>query len=117
MAGRRKSGNRTGWRNLGLFWLAILTSLLACAGYLAWLGPPGAIEHPVIPREASVPPARQIVERETEPAIVIASPRPVLQVAVGRDTPGPVADPDPALLEPAGEQSKQNLPRIASDGR
>jgi polysaccharide deacetylase 2 family uncharacterized protein YibQ len=35
----------------------------------------------------------------------------------GRDTPGPIADPDPGLLEPAGGGSKESLPRIAPDGR
>jgi len=38
-------------------------------------------------------------------------------VAAGRDTPGPVADPDPALLEPLQEGAKENLPRIAFDRR
>ncbi len=35
----------------------------------------------------------------------------------GRDTPGPIADPDPALLEPTGGTSGDLLPRIAMDGR
>jgi uncharacterized protein len=119
MAGTRNSGTRAGWRHLGLFWLAVLTSLSAGAGVLQYLGPPREIESASMPRQASVPAVNQTqsAARETEPAIVIASPRPVIEVAVGRDTPGPIADPDPALLEPAGEGSKQNLPRIASDGR
>lgn len=40
-----------------------------------------------------------------------AAPRP------GRDTPGPIADPDPGLLEPASNTSSDLLPRIAADGR
>ena len=35
----------------------------------------------------------------------------------GRDTPGPTADPDPALLEPASASTTDLLPRIAADGR
>ena len=35
----------------------------------------------------------------------------------GRTTPGPVADPDPALLEPYPVASGFTLPRIAADGR
>ena len=119
MAGTRNSGNRGGWRHLGLFWLAALTSLSAGAGTLQFLGPPGDIQPARLPREVNVPAFRQTqtVARDAEPAIVIASRWPVVEGAVGRDTPGPIVDPDPALLEPAGEGSKQNLPRIASDGR
>ena len=152
MAGTRYSGRRAGWRYLGLFWLAVLTLLSAGAGTLQWLGAPGGIEPirlarnvgvpaPVPPAPipaapipaasvaaAPVPPASvQNVAHDAEPVIVIASPRQVIEVAVGRDTPGPIADPDPALLEPAGPGSparispsgvvKENLPRIASDGR
>ncbi|HEX4173410.1 MAG TPA: divergent polysaccharide deacetylase family protein [Acetobacteraceae bacterium] len=35
----------------------------------------------------------------------------------GRDAPGPIADPDPALLEPAPGLAPNLLPRIALDGR
>src|SRR6185312_14343723 len=35
----------------------------------------------------------------------------------GRDTPGPVADPDPALLEPVPGSSSDMLPHAALDGR
>jgi hypothetical protein len=35
----------------------------------------------------------------------------------GRDTPGPIADPDPALLEPGPGLGQNLLPRIAADGR
>src|SRR5262249_47309534 len=35
----------------------------------------------------------------------------------GRDTPGPIAEPDPALLEQAPESPSEMLPRIAADGR
>jgi polysaccharide deacetylase 2 family uncharacterized protein YibQ len=35
----------------------------------------------------------------------------------GRDTPGPIADPDPAMLEPLASDAKLLLPRISIDGR
>jgi polysaccharide deacetylase 2 family uncharacterized protein YibQ len=35
----------------------------------------------------------------------------------GRDTPGPITDPDPALLEPYPPEPDHKLPRIAMDGR
>ena len=35
----------------------------------------------------------------------------------GRDAPGPIADPDPALLEPVPGAPADMLPRIAGDGR
>jgi hypothetical protein len=35
----------------------------------------------------------------------------------GRDTAGPIADPDPALLEPSPGTPSDMLPRIAEDGR
>jgi uncharacterized protein len=45
------------------------------------------------------------------PAPVQSGPRP------GRDTPGPVTDPDPALEEPAPGLPGRQIPRIAEDGR
>ena len=42
---------------------------------------------------------------------VQSGPRP------GRDTPGPITDPDPALAEPAPGLPNRVLPRIAEDGR
>jgi polysaccharide deacetylase 2 family uncharacterized protein YibQ len=35
----------------------------------------------------------------------------------GRDTPGPIADPDPSLLEPYPGGANLSLPRVAIDGR
>ena len=35
----------------------------------------------------------------------------------GRDAPGPVNDPDPALLEPVAGSVADTLPRVAADGR
>jgi polysaccharide deacetylase 2 family uncharacterized protein YibQ len=91
----------------------MLAVLAAGGGTLQWLGPP-----PVNPK------ARAALTHQVPAAVVAAlDPAPVIAVAgvppvvAGRDTPGPVVDPDPALLEPLGEGSKENLPRIATDGR
>jgi len=35
----------------------------------------------------------------------------------GRDSPGPINDPDPALLDPVAGSATEALPRIAPDGR
>jgi polysaccharide deacetylase 2 family uncharacterized protein YibQ len=56
------------------------------------------------------------------PSMMVAStvasgPKLAPPVVAGRDTPGPVADPDPGLLEPAGDGSTQTLPKISADGR
>src|SRR5580658_763545 len=107
--GKRNSRRRARWRDLGYFWLGILAFLGAGAGTLQYLGPPGA----GIPARLARAPGN---DSGTVP-VVIASQRLAPPVVTGRDTPGPVADPDPALLEPLSEGAKQNLPRIARDGR
>jgi uncharacterized protein len=107
-----------GWRGLGHFWLAV-TLLLAIGGItLQILGPPGPPSSRIaasqvppnkapVPSQASQPAAAPPLPAPTTPAV----PRP------GRDTPGPIADPDPALLEPAPEFPSNLMPRIAIDGR
>lgn len=76
--------------------------------------PPEQQPHPAA--AAPPPPASQPPPQPAKPlaqAVVQAPPaqRP------GRDTPGPIADPDPALLEPMGGSTTDLLPRIAGDGR
>ncbi len=87
---RPVSGWFAGWRGLGLFWAAMLVGLGAVAGVLQILGPP---------------PARP------EPGQLRAAPAP------GRSNPGPIAAPDPALLEPLAGDPGHFLPRIGADGR
>jgi uncharacterized protein len=103
------------WRGLGAFWLAVLLLIGGSAALLQLLGPP-----PLHNLAATAPP------RRVTPA---ATPAPVPPPLVtqrrqapppdrpGRDTPGPIADPDPALLEPMPGAPSQMLPRIAEDGR
>ena len=127
----RNTNKRGGWRWLGVFWLSVLSLTAIGGGVLQWLGPPGPSPREAQAREAH---AREAQAREAQerpvpgltlrappiddaPVVVMARPTLVPPPVVGRDTPGPVADANPALLEPAGEGSKDNLPRIASDGR
>jgi len=117
--GRRNNRNHRGWRWLGVFWLAALALMGIGSGVVEWLGPPGGSSKPearTMP-EAAKAQVALVPAGDLQAAIVPARPRIAEPVVVGRDTPGPVADPDPALLEPGGDGSKENLPRIASDGR
>ena len=59
-------------------------------------------------------PAPQVPPDVKPPNVAKAQPQPLRP---GRSTPGPVADPDPALLEPYGRDPKLKLPRISADGR
>jgi uncharacterized protein len=106
-----------GWRGLGWFWLLIAVLMVAGGVTLHLFGPESS-RPPAPPLVASQAPARP-AERPKEPAKpapqqaenVPSGPRP------GRDTPGPIVDPDPALLEPATGSGSDVLPRIAADER
>jgi polysaccharide deacetylase 2 family uncharacterized protein YibQ len=109
----RNTNNRGGWRRLGVFWLSVVSLTAIGGGVLQWLGPPEGEA-----RVVSAPvPAYRAAPVEDASIVVMARPELVPPPAAGRDTPGPVADADPALLEPVGDGSKDSLPRIASDGR
>jgi polysaccharide deacetylase 2 family uncharacterized protein YibQ len=108
--GRRNSTSRDGWRRLGAFWLTVLSLIAVGSAGVAWLGPPTGDR-----REAAAPKPPDPVRTTaaiTPPVAAIAIPG-----ATGRDTPGPVTDPEPGLLEPLADGSPLSLPRIASDGR
>lgn len=125
MAVNARPGFLAGWRGLGRFWLLVLTALGLGAVVLQSLGPPAATQQPqqaaakqqrqaaagppqvappprVVHPDQAVRPAGEAVPRERRP---------------GRDTPGPVADPDPALSEPDPAAPGRSLPCIAVDGR
>ncbi|MEJ0018737.1 MAG: divergent polysaccharide deacetylase family protein [Acetobacteraceae bacterium] len=118
-----------GWRGLGVFWLIVVALLLAGGIALQLAGPP-APRAPPLPAVAQAPAAAghappaaspaapstgaaKPAPRETGPAQaqVQAGPRP------GRDTPGPIVDPEPALLEPLPGAPADLVPRIAADDR
>jgi polysaccharide deacetylase 2 family uncharacterized protein YibQ len=113
---RRFGGLFAGWRGLGRFWGALLAVLGIAAAALQALGPP-ATRQPQ--REVtSIPPARPepapVAPQVQKP--VVAQPA-LTPGRPGRSTPGPLADPDPALLEPYPGSSDRKLPRISLDGR
>jgi uncharacterized protein len=110
---RRSARLVTGWRRLGAFWLVVAFLLAAGGIILQMLGPPAQQRPPPVadagltPRQqVAQPPAPPPTPRQTDSAKPV--PRP------GRDNPGPINDPDPALLE--GMIGNQ-LPRIAMDRR
>jgi uncharacterized protein len=108
--GHRNPTNHAGWRRLGLFWSAVLVLMGIGGGVLQWLGPPEHLR-PLAARSVPHP------IDDLGSLLMAARPGLVPPVVAGRDTPGPVTEADPALLEPAGEGSTGNLPRISSDGR
>jgi polysaccharide deacetylase 2 family uncharacterized protein YibQ len=103
-----------GWRGLRRFWL-LIAALLGASCLALWVaGPltpsaraPSASKLP----PTTAPPANEAQKPIAQEANVALGPRP------GRDTPGPIADPEPALLEPVPDSPSDMLPRIASDGR
>jgi len=102
-----------GWRGLGRFWLLIAASLAVAVVALQLSFSPPAPEPTVATRPApAVVPPEPIRPR---PERAAAAAAPAVQ-RPGRDTPGPVADPDPALLETAPGTSEA-MPRIGADGR
>lgn len=103
-----------GWRGFGRFWL-LVAGLIALGGVaLQMVGPPAPTAPPRVPAGPTQPNEAASPVAAARPQAAPpkpAAPRP------GRDTPGPIADPDPALLEPAPGFAPIQLPRIASDGR
>lgn len=122
MPGRGLGGLFAGWRGLAAFWLVVVMLLAAGGVTLQVLGPPPApqreavtaVQHAEPPKAAPQPPKpAQPAQAQQAPqaASIPEAQRP------GRSTPGPVADPDPALLEPMPGSTSDLLPRIANDGR
>ena len=104
----------SGWRGLGTFWLAILLLLAGGAVVLQTLGPlpaPPRMHAQITARPARVAAARPPPPLVTQHVDAPPADRP------GRGTPGPIEDPDPALLEPGPGGGAAMLPRIAEDGR
>lgn len=99
----------SGWAGLGRFWIAVLVALLVATVVLQSLGPP--VRESSRPRAGIEPPPAPRVIHPT-PAAVPADGRP------GRDTPGPVSEPDPTLGEPYRQEAGRTLPRVSAlDGR
>jgi uncharacterized protein len=100
-----------GWRGLGRFWLAVLLLLTATAITLQVLGPPRPAGQALAPAPSPPPAPQASAAPAPAPARAVPAARP------GRDSPGPIADPDPALMEPVTGQRNEFLPRIAADER
>jgi uncharacterized protein len=109
----------SGWRGLGIFWLALLVLLGGGAAVLQQIGPPPPPAHaqaalarpPIAAKAPSVAPAA------ASPPLVVEQHDAPPPDRPGRDTPGPIADADPALLEPMPGAPSEMLPRVAEDGR
>jgi len=117
--GRSRRTWLAGWRGLGRFWALIAVVAGAGAVVLQALGPPlpaGPVAATAPPPEPAVPPA---VPLDSKPATVITRAEQSVPPGnfPGRETPGPIADPDPGLLEPAPDSANDMLPRISPDGR
>jgi polysaccharide deacetylase 2 family uncharacterized protein YibQ len=136
MAVGGRPGFLSGWRGLGRFWLVVLTALGLGAVILQSLGPPAPRQQQQAaagPPQAAEPQAAAGPSQAAPPRTVHAdlagkpagadmAGKPAGETVPperrpGRDTPGPVADPDPALLEPAPGAPGRSLPCIAVDGR
>lgn len=114
-------GLLSGWAGLRRFWLIVLVLLGAGGAVLQYIGPPHPPAAPKPPDVRPVPPgAGKPAETEPPRPIVVNPPRAKAEppaLRPGRGTPGPVGDPDPALLEPNTPPETGFLPRIAADGR
>lgn len=107
LARQRSGAPVSGWRALGLFWLAVLLLLTAGALTLEMLGPLPPKPRPVASQAPASPPpapARPVATEHPPPPPV-------------RDLHAPIADPDPALEEPVGRAGSAALPRIGPGGR
>ena len=116
MGPRQRFGSLVeGWRGLAAFWLAILLLLAGGGVTLQMLGPPP----PIGTAGVQVAVTRQPAPAKPAPPQPAPPPaaEPLRIPQPGRDTPGPVADPDPALLEPVKLGAVDLLPTVAPDGR
>jgi polysaccharide deacetylase 2 family uncharacterized protein YibQ len=125
---RQIGGLLTGWRGLGRFWIAVLSVIAIGAVVLQTLGPPPGPDGIAISSMVQtdpLPAERGAADAKAQGASAPGSASPAgpkLQAASqperpGRDIPGPIADPDPSLLEPYPGGGDLKLPRISVDGR
>jgi hypothetical protein len=127
----QSGGLLSGWRGLARFWAAVLALAVAGIVVLQTLGPPPIfpVTEPIKPptgpaartdavSAAPVPSQSKTTDGKAADAKPMdTSQQADLPLRPGRMTPGPIADPDPAMLEPAAGASQALLPRISIDGR
>lgn len=115
-----------GWMGLARFWSLVLVLLAAGGITLQLLGPlpethrePVAVAQPPAPPHAAAQSPTQAPPVQPKPSPAQAQQAASIPLAQrpGRSTPGPIADPDPALLEPVPGTTSDTLPRVAEDGR
>jgi hypothetical protein len=117
----RPNGFLAGWRGLLRFWGLVVAVLGVGAGAIEMLGPQSRPEMtmigPVVHADPlPVKPVQPV--KSVQPDVKThPQPQPLPPIRPGRATAGPVADPDPALLEPYSGGTNLNLPRISDDGR
>ncbi len=98
------------WRSLGWFWVVVLCAVAVAAAVLQVLGPPPA---PPAPPSRQSPP----VAAAPQPAPAVAPAPPLAPPAMlPAVTPGTVAPPDAALLEPSTTFPGGELPRVSAAG-
>jgi uncharacterized protein len=111
-------GLLAGWRGLGRFWVAVLLVLATGIGTLEVLGPPLKAVGPIVHSDPLPLSQKTAPDHETGDSKAPSAAKTQQQAArPGRDVPGPIADPDPSMLEPSPDGSKLLLPRISMDGR
>jgi hypothetical protein len=112
-----------GWRGLRRFWIGVLAVLGISAGVLQALGPPpGPAIAPLGPAMLPEPGASGRAPSAAKPVVAaqpaqLAARQTSRHPSAGRSTPGPVADPDPSLLEADPADPNRKLPRVSADGR
>lgn len=111
-------GLLSGWRGLARFWSGVLLLLILSGGVLQVLGPPPSqIDGAVRQATQTVPADRLAAQHAPATRPQYEAGRTGSPQRPGRDTPGPIVDPDPAMLEPLAGDAKLMLPRISIDGR
>jgi polysaccharide deacetylase 2 family uncharacterized protein YibQ len=123
-AAQRFSGWLAGWPGLRRFWIGVLASLGIGASVLEALGPPPgpamtAIRPgmPAEPLASGHAPGDAKPPANAQPAQLATARQLSGHSSAGRNTPGPVADPDPSLLEADPADPNRKLPRVSVDGR
>ncbi len=119
----------SGWRALGAAWIVVIAGAGGLAAVLQVLGPPASLAsqpaHASEAAPASAPGSSQTSQvakpaPEPQPATPAAAAAPAAAAraaAALATSPAGIAEPDPALLEPAPDFTGAQLPRISPDGR
>ncbi len=111
------SGFFGGWRGLARFWILIVAIAALGVAALTMMGPPEQAKPVVAAAAEHKPGTTPAAARPADPPAARPAAGPATAERPGRDTPGPIADPDPALLEASPSARDDMLPRVSADGR